>query len=96
MKNFRLAPIIIGEDTYQISHKFSDEEIIEILLMPKLGKKLTFGQAYSLRWHELAYKGKLFKYSVQATPLIQYCRERGYYIEFEEGEIYAKRSKIQH
>jgi hypothetical protein len=94
---FKLAPVRLGKETFQISHQFTKEEIINILLMPKIGKKLNFAEAYQLRWNELAYKGKLFRYTAQATPLDQYCRDRGYYIEFEEGEIYAsERTKIQH
>jgi hypothetical protein len=95
---FKLAPVRLGNDVYQISHQFTAEEIVNIMLMPKIGKKLSFEEAYSLRFHELSYKGKLFRYTVQATPLDQYCMERGYYIEFKEGEIYAvgERTKIQH
>jgi hypothetical protein len=95
---FRLAPVKLGNETFQVSHQFTAEEIITILLMPKVGKKLSFQQAYELRFSELAYNGKLFRYSVQSTPLVQFCRERGYYIEFGEGEIYAssERTKIQH
>lgn len=95
---FKLAPVRLGNNTYQISHQFTAEEIIKILLMPKIGKRLTFGQAYVLRFGELSYKGKLFRYTVQATPLDQFCMERGYYIEFAEGEIYAvgKSTEFQH
>lgn len=97
MKTFKLLPVQVGKDFYEVSHIFTDGEIMKLLLMPKIGKRLTFCEAYSLRWHELSYKGNIFNYSVLNMSLEEFCSSRGYYIEFEEGELRVNEyAKIQH
>lgn len=86
-KLFKLSPVMVNGQKYEVSHDFSDNEIGKILIMPKVGKKLTFVEAYNLRWHELSYMGRIFNCSIQSMPLHEYCVSRNYYIEFDEGEI---------
>lgn len=87
MRVFKLAPVSVLGKSYQVSHNFPDSEIMELMLMPKVGLKLSFSQAYELRWTEMTRLGKICRYSVQSTKMIQFLRERGYYVEFEEGEL---------
>ncbi len=94
---FTLAPVMVQGQSFQISHVFTDEDITKLMMMPKMGKPITFSGAYELRWSELSFCGKLFQYTVQSTPLDQFCRDRGYYIEFSEEELYVSEStKLQH
>jgi hypothetical protein len=84
---FYLAPVKVLGRFYQVTHHFPDSEIIELMLMPKIGARLSFSQAYELRWIELTRLGKIYNSRVQCTKMIQFLRERGYYIEFDEGEL---------
>jgi len=95
MRVFKLAPVTIMGRKYQISHKFTDAEITELMMMPKVGKKISFSKAYELRYMELTYLGKIFNSMVQCTSMIDFLRARGYYVEFEEGELeYGKTTTV--
>jgi len=95
MRVFKLAPVRVLGRTYQVTHNFPDSEIIELMLMPKVGVKLSFSEAYELRWTELTRLGKIYSSRVQCTKMIQFLRERGYYVEFEEGELdYGKVAEL--
>lgn len=87
MRVFRLAPVSVLGRHYQVTHNFPDSEIMELMLMPKIGQKISFSQAYELRWTEMTRLGKIYNSRVQCTKMIQFLRERGYYVEFEEGEL---------
>ena len=95
MRVFKLAPVVVLGKSYQVSHNFPDSEILELLLMPKIGRKVSFSEAYELRWTEKTRLGKIYKSTVQCTKMIQFLRERGLYIEFGEGELdYGKVAEL--
>lgn len=92
----RFRPVRCGSKEVEINHQFSNEELVIIMLMPRVGKKLSFIEAYRLRWHELSYEGYLFSYLAMNIPLADWCRERGYYIEISVEDLDpSKRDSFQ-
>lgn len=86
-KIVRFKPVTCGNKTVDVNHQFSNADLARIMIMPKIGKRLTFTEAYRLRWHELSYKNYLFSYKSMNESLIDWCRTRGYYIDIEECEV---------
>lgn len=83
----KLKPINVEGREYEVDHLFPLSEIIKLMRMPKIGIRISFRQAYALRWMEGSYRGRLFTYRVQSMPLYDYCVSRGYYIEFTDEDI---------
>jgi len=93
-KTYRFNPIQVveNEEPWEVSHEFNDLDVQEIYRMEKIGKRLSFSEAYRLRWLECARqdsKGKYWLMSGSAirTQIWQWAKEKGYYIEFEENDF---------
>lgn len=93
-KTYKFAPIKVVnyEDEWFITHEFDEIDVQEIFRMEKVGTRISFADAYRARWFERARQdssGKWFLISTISirTPIWQWAKERGMYIEFEEGDF---------
>lgn len=84
---YRLSPVKCNGRYYEVNHLFSQEEIEALIKMPKKGLKISFEQAYELRWMEGSYLNRLFTYKVMNMSIYEYCISRNYYIEFKDDEL---------
>ena len=97
MKKYYLKPIKTDRKTYQVNHKFSDCDILRIFLMPRVGVKVSFSEAYLLRRYESMKNGFVVKSFINTMDLVEYCISRCIYIEFEDKEIEINTcEKLQH
>lgn len=99
-RTYLLKPVKVVDyqEAWEITHEFSDFEIQSIYLMEKTGEKISFKEAYRLRWLEMAQKdskGRYWLVSSKAirTPLWKWAKERGYWIKFEENDIFLQNIK---
>ena len=78
-----------AEKTEEIAHCFEDEEIEAILAMPKVGTRISLGEAYCRMAAECFDEtGDLVSFEpCDPKNLPDWCCSHGYYIEPDEGEL---------
>lgn len=93
-KTYAFKPIkmVDYEEAWEVSHEFNEIDVQEVYRMDKVGTKLSFEEAYRLRWFEMARQdsqGKWWLMSGKAirTPIWQWAKDRGFYIEFAEDDF---------
>ena len=93
-KTYKFAPIKVVdyEDAWIVTHEFDEIDVQEIFRMEKRGTRISFADAYRARWFEMARQdpnGKWWLVSGASirTPIWQWAKERGLYIEFEDGDF---------
>lgn len=87
---FKLRPYepIPGKGPIEISTAFENKDIYNILMMPKVGKRLGIGEALFKMSDEGYENGELVRFITPAThDIVQWAQSRGYYIEPDEGEL---------
>lgn len=88
MKKYLLAQIELQGNKYTVSHEFTDQEIEEMLTMPKVGIGVSFKKLYAMRFMENSNGRYLLNTKLIRKKLILFARERGLYIDFEDGELF--------
>lgn len=87
MRKYLLSKVSIFGKKYEISHEFTDDEIEEVIKLPKIGIGISFKKAYEMRFME-NHNGKcLINTSLIRKKLSKYLIERGLFIDFEEDEL---------
>ena len=87
MSKYTLRPYpIYIETTDPIPYGARDIDIEAVFSMPKVGKRICFGEAWkmAMEWtarHDLDFA------PFQKGPITKWIAEQGYYIEFDDGEL---------
>lgn len=87
MTKYKLCNIKLLGKTYEVSHEFTDDDIEEILQLPRVGIGVSFQKAYEMRFME-NYSGiSLINTTLIRKSLAKYITEKGLYIHFENNEL---------
>lgn len=100
-RTYRLRAIKVVEyqEAWEITHEFTDLDIQSIYTMDRVGDRLTFAEAYRKRWFECAQadpQGRYWLVNSRAirTPLWKWAKDRGYWVEFQEGDVELQNVKL--
>lgn len=88
--DFRVKPYVFnpGCAPIDLNYRLTNEEVHAVLKMPKVGKRVCYGEACRLQ-NEECYdsQGELVSFEPAMRLITTWAQERGYYVEFDEDEL---------